>query len=187
MKEIILIFVILTLISCNKDDASSRETNEFLDSLISRYELQAIYTDVPLDLNNDGISQTDLWAEADCFVFDTFGVYMAEFTYNELYDYRTFWIELPSSHYVLETESYESCLVNESISYEYDVNEDTKEVIVTYRDEEREALHGVLTDIKWEDDVLYVTYSKDLYTSDGWQHVNLSMEYLKIELHTDND
>lgn len=181
MKKILITLSILIIASCSKDDTSSpsQETNEFINSLVSRYKLNAIHTDIPVDLNNDGVSQTNLWEEADCFVFDTFGLYTAEFNYNELYDYKTFWIDLPSSHYVLETDSYETCLINHSMSYEYEVNEDTKEILVTYRDEQ-EATQGVLIHIKWENNILLVTYTKDLYTSQGWQNINLTMEYIKI-------
>jgi len=178
MKKLLLLLTLITLVSCNNDD-TPQPTHEFRDSLVSTYKLKSIYTDVAIDLNGDGVPQTNLMLEAECFNYISFQIYMAEFNYNEWGDYKTFWLNVPYSDYEHATETYNTCLQDAMVFYGYDIDEESKEISINDRDEEMEALYGTLTDVHWENNIAYFTLTHKLYTTQGWQNVTIYMEYLK--------
>ncbi|KGO81489.1 hypothetical protein Q763_07525 [Flavobacterium beibuense F44-8] len=178
MKKLISLLAIVSLFSCSNDDAP-QENHEFLNSLVSKYKLVSVDTDVPIDLNGDNIPQTDLMLEADCFLFGSFALYMGEFVYKPSSGYKEFGLHVPCVYYDLANESYTTCLVGLSLFCFYEVNEETKEIIITGRNEEREAEFGSVTEVYWEDSLIHFIVNKELYTTNGWQEVNIHMVYQK--------
>lgn len=163
----------LSLFACAGDDDKPIESHEFLNELIGEYRLQAAYTDVAVDLNSDGIPQTNLIEEAECFYYPVLS-YRSQFRVNG--GSKWFWLSIMYR----DMESDELCLYSADMFYDYEVDEETKEILITYRGDANETEYGTLKKVKWIDDVAYYEYEKQFFTSEGWKTVTLTMEYKKI-------
>lgn len=176
MKKILLLIAGLSLLAC--DDDSGVETHEFRNSLVNLYSLRSITSKTPIDLNGDGVPQTDLMNEA-CIASTHFDGYYAQFTVNERNGYQSFSVDIPSSNYSFFYEAMTTCFDERTLHNEVKVDETTKKIEITDRFEEWEAEHGSVIEIGWDNEILSFTVVKKLYTSQGWQEVTLNLEYTK--------
>lgn len=170
--------LIIALTGCNSDDNTSKN---YLKSLEGRYKLIEIHTETPVDLNFDGLKQTDLMEEIDCYMAFTLSQYRALIDYQNLFDERaTLDVEVPESVIYSEIEPFSQCFNNGQLYYEkFEVNEDTGEIIILARDEERELLLGKLISGKIIGDSLYFKFEVPLFTSEGWQTVIINEVFKK--------
>lgn len=173
-KSVYFLFLMFLSLSCNNGDDKLTENHEFQNKIIGEYRLSAAYTDVPIDLNFDGIPQTNVVEEAECFVYFPVDFYRAQFRING--EYKSLWLTIMYR----DMESEEQCLYDTTMFYDYEVDEGTKEIVITYRGDANETEYGTLKRVKWIDNVAYYEYEKKFFTSDGWKTVVLTMEYKKI-------
>src|SRR5690606_25573956 len=126
--------------------------------MLGWYTLQAIYTDTSLDLNHDGITNTNIFDEVTyCNMSLNLEYYDSEVTYKQSNLGSLFQVSLhvAYSEYILEQEAYSTCLFNRRHFYEIEANEETKEIEILYtypylQDEYRFWIE----DISWENEVL---------------------------------
>lgn len=174
----------LAAFSCSDDD-TKEENRDFLNQVKGIYTLDKIISDTPLDLNYDGVAGTDIMAEIDCFsgyqVIDGNDVIKDEIISRPTLHggiFNSLLVSLPE-HDMINDEPYDNCYNKLSQVYGYAVNENTKEITITARDEQREAVHGTLTNIKWEDNTMHYWVKRKYLTPDGWQEVTLHITYRK--------
>lgn len=67
MKKILYSLLIVSLFACTGDDKP--ESHVFLKQIIGEYRLTAAYTDVAIDINFDGVPQTNIIEEAECYIY----------------------------------------------------------------------------------------------------------------------
>ena len=181
MKKIHLyIAICLMLIGCGDDD-TARNGNEFLNQITGVYYLTEVQSDVAVDLNLDGVPQTDLLTEIDCFSGYPPEAFRGDIIFKpESGGYKSLNFRIIEHSRFLGDIPEDTCFNEVSLVYEYTVNEETKEVIITWRDGEREAEYGTLVDVKWMDNKVHYTVNKRYYTSEGWQNVNIHLTYDKF-------
>ena len=184
MKTNILVLLFLfALVSCaNDDDVHKEESHEFRDSLLGWYRLEAAYTDIPLDLNHDGMANTNIFDEVTyCNMSLHLESYTSHFTYRETQfgDVLEISMYVPRSEYILEEEAYSTCLFQNNRFYEIEANEENLEIDITYDYPESQEEDRVwIQEVTWEDEIAYFTFKKEFYTSAGtWEEVTLYMEY----------
>ena len=183
MKKVICILSVAIFLSCSDDD--TKESHVFLDQVRGIYTLDKIESDIPLDLNFDGIAKTDVMEEIECFsgyqVINDAYVIKDEIISRPSSlggDFNSLNISIPE-HDLINGEPYDRCFNKLWLIYTYDVNEKTKEIAITGRDTAREAVHGMLTDIKWENNVMHYWVKRKYLTADGWKDVMLHITYNK--------
>ncbi|MCO6146556.1 hypothetical protein [Flavobacterium sp. NRK1] len=184
MKKLICYFGIMLLLSCSNDD-TTKENNEFLNQVKGIYTLDKIESDVPLDLNFDGIAQVNVMGEIDCFsgyqVIDGNYVIKDEIISRPSFSggkFNSLDISIPE-HDLINDQPYDQCFNKLWLVYTFEVDENTKQISITGRDSEREAIHGTLTDIKWENNVIHYWVKRQYLTPDGWKDVVLHIIYNK--------
>ncbi|MAN28915.1 MULTISPECIES: hypothetical protein [Mesonia] len=176
-----LLLFLFALVSCgNDDDVHKEESHEFRDSLLGWYRLEAAYTDIPLDLNHDGMANTNLFDEVTyCNMSLHLESYTSHFTYRENRNIVKIAVYTPASKYILEQESYSTCLFDNYRFYEIEISEESPELNIIYTYPEFEDEFRVwIQEVTWEDEIAYFTFKKEFYTSAGtWEEVTLYMEY----------
>ena len=60
---ILMVFVVFVICSCKEKEEPQKDTHEFLQQMAGDYLLFEAIIDQPLDLNFDGIANTDLYEE----------------------------------------------------------------------------------------------------------------------------
>jgi hypothetical protein len=181
-KTFYILAIASLLFACNKgDDPVIFDNSEhlLLDQMKGRYNLEQLYTDVPLDLNFDGEYNTDLYLEIDCVTMFPLALTNATVQYYASSGFRDMGLEVPDSYVYSDVEPYSQCFSQVSYVYEFDVNVETKELEITWRFEEPEIESGPLTAARWQDDKLYFEFDKIYFTSEGWQTVKLYVVYVK--------
>src|SRR5699024_3010506 len=129
MKKLLLIVSVLFLFSSSKkdDDILPAAHQELINEVKGLYYLRAAYTDIPIDLNNDGIPHTDLYEEiiycGCCSLLDSF---TSKFAYRAPH-YVALSVMIPTSEYV-ESRPLNSCLREVGLSYDYEIDFETEEV-----------------------------------------------------------
>ena len=178
MKKLLILLATFSLISCSNDNP--QETHEFRDSLIGYYKLQSVYSDEAIDLNGDGIAQNNLMIEAEC-QNSFFEYFYGEFTYNSSANKSEFSIDVPYSYYSVFLESQTTCIEKTGLFNNVTINEQTQEITIIEADryEEWEAENGSITHIMWENGLIHFIVIKELYTTEGWQQVNIHLIYNK--------
>ena len=129
-----LLLFLFALVSCgNDDDVHKEESHEFRDSLLGWYRLEAAYTDIPLDLNHDGMANTNLFDEVTyCNMSLHLESYTSHFTYRENRNIVKIAVYTPASKYILEQESYSTCLFDNYRFYEIEISEESPELNIIY-------------------------------------------------------
>lgn len=186
MKKLLLLITSLFLLSsCSKsdDDSIPARHQELINEVKGLYYLRAAYTDVPIDLNNDGIPQTNLFEEIlYCNGSRTLDSHICIFSYRAPY-YVEIIIEVPTTEY-LEPEPISTCLRDAELAYDYEINFETEELSLVQSDWWDDFAAGFQTeflDLRWEDGVAYFTLKKEFLNSSGeWQEVILYLEFEKF-------
>ena len=184
MKQLLIILSILFLFSCSKeeDDVVPVAHQELINKVKGLYYLRAAYTDVPIDLNHDGIPHTNLYEEVIyCIGSRILDSYSCKFSYRAPH-YVSLDIDVPITEY-LEPEPVSTCLREVDLAYDYEIDFETEEVALVQSDYWDDFAAGFQTeflDLRWEDEVAYFTLKKEFYTSSGeWQEVTLYLEFVK--------
>jgi len=171
MKKIIFIISVGLLLSCSDDD--TKENHALLNQVKGIYTLDKIESDIPLDLNDDGLANNNVMDEIDCF--------SGYQVINDKYVIKDEIISRPSSlggyfnslnisipeHDMINDEPYDTCFNKTWLIYGYDVDEKTNEITITSRDTARETKQGTLTDLKWENNVMHYWVKRQYLTQDG--------------------
>ena len=105
--------------------------------------------------------------------------YTSHFTYRENRNIVKIAVYTPASKYILEQESYSTCLFDNYRFYEIEISEESPELNIIYTYPEFEDEFRVwIQEVTWEDEIAYFTFKKEFYTSAGtWEEVTLYMEY----------
>lgn len=184
MKKLLLIVSVLFLFSCSKEkeDVMPEAHQELINKVKGLYYLRAAYTDVPIDLNHDGIPHTDLYEEVIyCNSSRILDSYSCTFSYKAPY-YVDLHVNVPTTEYV-GPEPVSTCLREGELAYNYEIDFETEEVSLVQSDWWDDFAAGFQTeflDLRWEDEVAYFTLKKEFYTSSGeWQEVTLYLEFVK--------
>ena len=144
---------IISLISCS--DSNNDNTNHYLQKMTGRYRLSEIYTDEAVDLNYDGVSNTDLFIEMDCMDPWPFSFYTAEIqnlsnTYNPL-SYNVPVINIPQTYPTPQ------CYGTGSMFYNLDVDKNSGSISIVdgdLTDEETELERGKLEAVTYNNDTI---------------------------------
>lgn len=189
MKKILYMLLAIVILSCQKEDDLSTpkvEENELLKKMAGKYYLVKMYTDVPVDLNFDGVYQTNMFVEIDCLHHTVLEWLTSDMVYSASRDHKAMGIYLANSNVYSDTPPLNQCFSQNALVYQIDVDRHTGEFTITGRDEDREAEYGRLTAVSWADDILYAEFSMPIFTSEGWQTVNMFVEYeLRYPSNTD--
>lgn len=184
MKKLLIIVSVLLLFSCSKEDEDILPAahQELINKVKGLYYLRAAYTDVPIDLNHDGIPHTNLYEEViycnGSRILDSFSCI---FSYKAPY-YVDLHINVPTSEF-LEPEPVSTCLREVGLFYDYEIDFEIEELSLVQSDYWDDFAAGFQTeflDLRWEDGVAYFTLKKEFYTSAGeWQEVTLYLEFVR--------
>lgn len=184
MKQLLIIVSVLLLFSCSKEDEDilPEAHQELINKVKGLYYLRAAYTDVPIDLNHDGIPHTNLYEEVIyCNGSRILNSYSCAFTYKAPH-YVSLDIDVPTTEY-LNPEPISTCIRDSDLAYDYEINFETGEVALVQSDYWDDFAAGFQTeflDLRWEDEVAYFTLKKEFYTSAGeWQEVTLYLEFVR--------
>ncbi len=180
-----LALLAMSLFACSNDDDiqdNDQDNQEFLNSVLGSYELKAAYTDVTLDLNHDGKKTTDLFEEATfcnmSSLLESYRGWITDENFSEIA------IKIPYSYYLVETENFSTCLMDTTVFYKINIDEDQEEVSLIPNDFEDDFIsefNAVFVEMYWENEVAYFTIEKEFYNSNGeWQEATLYMEYEKF-------
>ncbi len=176
-KIAILAVIGFSVVSCSNDQQDN--TNRYLKEMTGRYRLSEIYTDEAVDLNYDGVANTDLFIEMDCiewpFVFYTAQVQHLSDDY------------IPLSYNVPITsrpEPYPSmqCFSPGSMFYNLNVNRNNGSISVVdgdLVDDETELERGKLEVVTYNNDTLRLEFNRRLMTRHGWQNFRFHMTFGK--------
>ena len=188
MKKIIIASLVLILLSCSSDDVNTptpQVNQEYLDQLLGWYELKAIYTNEPIDLNGDGISGTDVFEEVEYCNFSVLldsyhGMIVSRGT-PDSYNYQRIGFDAPASDWSNVEQSYTHCLKHENLSSDIIIDSMNESVVLDTLDYQLEHMHENRTkilDFRWEDRIMYLTLEQQLMTpSDEWKTVTMNLEY----------
>src|SRR5699024_5208384 len=102
MKQLLIIVSVLLLFSCSKedDDILPAAHQELINEVKGLYYLHKAYTDIPIDLNNDGIPHTDLFEEIIyCGNSRLLNSYSCAFAYKAPH-YVSLDIDVPTTEYL---------------------------------------------------------------------------------------
>ncbi|MDR0830350.1 MAG: hypothetical protein LBN95_09635 [Prevotellaceae bacterium] len=196
-KKLFLLLIVLIFGSCNRTPEEPKidtaaTTREFAKTKIAgKYSVAKQMSDIPVDLNLDGIANTDLSKEFTCvwgnyeystrMIFDglnenenaCFKV-EAVVLYNVV-DYNREPAEQGCFNYWVKYYQYEMTSISPAtFEFEFYYNKGGREHYW-------EELFGVPKNLSWQNDTLYFEFQKDFYTSDGWQTVNCNFEFVKTE------
>jgi len=188
MKKLITLLLVFGLLSCGSDDDSSptpQVNQEFLDQLLGWYELKAIYTDEPIDLNGDGIKGTDVFEEVEychmSVLLDSYWGTIVSRGTPDSYNYQRIRFYAPTSDWSNLEQNYTHCLKHESLSSDIIIDSINESVVLDTLEYQLEFIHENRTkiiDFRWEDRVFYLILEQQLMTpSDEWETVIMNLEY----------
>ncbi len=178
MKPLHLILLLVLTISCSKDDDKEYKVDSFYESMVGRYRLTKMYTDVPIDVNFDGASQTNMLQEIDCHLSIPFGLYYATFEYQYSYGERLdLAFNVANSQTYSEEIPMQQCFLNDQLMYiGILINKTSGEIIINERSI-NESEYGTLTYGRYENHKFYLDVDKIIFTSEGWQTIPMYFEY----------
>ena len=164
-------------ISCSSDKPDN--TNHYLQEMTGRYRLSEIYTDEAVDLNYDGVANTDLFIEMDCIEWP-FVFYTAQVQHLSD-DYIPLSYNVPVNS---RPEPYPSmqCFSPGSMFYNLDVNRNNGSISVVdgnLVDNETELERGKLEVVNYNNDTLRLEFNRRLMTRHGWQNFRFYMTFGK--------
>lgn len=181
MQKYLTLFTLLLLLlfSCNNDDAQKNPNDEFFNNLKGHYSLKEMYSEIPVDLNFDNITNADLLSEIDCIIAFPPELYKASVEYYAPSGKKVFTFETANQDIQNEDNIQSKCFYPASLSYSFDRSGPDNQIIITNRNTEREADYGILTNVTLQDDTFDFILKKEYYTSQGWQEVNTHLLYEK--------
>jgi len=180
MKKIALIVLLCISMSCAKDDGDQpKENQEYLNALIGRYDLRAVYLQNPIDLNGDGIAGTDLFEEVEyCNMSKHLESYDCTIVYDNI---QAITYDIPYSNHYNNFQNYSNCLRDKDVRSDLHIDSQNESVVRVpndFRDNFMLQYQAKLIDFRWENRVAYLTLEKEFYTPNGeWVDAILYMEY----------
>jgi hypothetical protein len=172
MKKITLLFFSLSLFCCSSDDTVS--VSDQTAELLGKYRLVSLTSDIPLDLNLDGMATTDFKNE----LADFFDNYQPHFRIKESPDPYILDVTIPKSTFYPQYNDYDvSYIGREDIAYITYYKADNKLEFTRPYTEEYNLLYDmpiitaieVLPDMKVKVTLKHRFY----YHPDGWYNVIL--------------
>ncbi len=183
LKKTLLFLMAVLVLSCSKDDSNTVDLKkqELIEKVHGLYRLRAATTSVPIDINLDGVPQTNLFEEVR-YCNNTLNLvsYSCKITHRSTYDEIIF--EVPTSEFI---EHYlpTTCIRDKGLAYPFEFDVPNNTIKLGQSDHWDEFAADFKTEIltmTWEEDWVYFTLKKEFYTSSGeWQEVELYLEYEK--------
>lgn len=186
MKKIVYLFILMSLVSCDKEDPvqNSVTEEEFYELVEGYYDLRVAVIDTPIDLNHDGVAHTNLYEEVVyCGGFSLdLNSYSCNFQHKSSYSQVS--LDIPTSEYVGPDAGTNTCLRDTGLFYDFKVNVENREVMLVqcdYCDEFAAGFQAEILDLDWQNDRAYFTLNKRFLTSSGEKKwVTLYLEYEKV-------
>lgn len=188
MKKIIFLFVLLPLFSCEKEETAVDQDHvlqeEFYDLVEGYYDLRVATTDIPLDLNHDGVSHTNIYKEIIYCPGLSLNLnsYSCGFSHTSTYSNVIF--DIPTSDYIGSGAGISTCLSDAELAYYFKVNAKTREVMLVqsdHWDDFAATFHAEILDLHWENDRAYFKIRKRFrISSTETKWVMLFLEYEKV-------
>lgn len=183
MKKILYTLVLITAFGCsNNDDETAQENTEFLNQVLGMYEIRAAYTDISVDLNNDGEANTNLFYEVTyCTSTKHLISYKCIFSQSNFAEIA---IDIPYSAYHHPSEEYSTCLSGQLVFYKINIdgnNETVSLIPDDWHDDYIAQFNAEFIEMYWENEVAFITIKKQFFNSnEEWQEVTLFMEFEKL-------
>lgn len=186
MKKILFLFIVMTMLSCDKDETGKESAmeEEFYERVEGYYMLRVAKTDPPIDLNLDGVSHADLYKEiVYCNNSLNLNSFSCGFQHKPTY-YSSIVFDVPASQYIGPEAGIDTCLRDAELAYDFQVNAKTNEVMLVqsdYWDDFAAGFHTEILDLDWENDRAYFTLRKRFRISpEETKWVILYLEYEKV-------
>ena len=156
-------------------------------SLAGVYKLISMSSDIEVDMNNDGITSTDLFMEIDAAFFDSSSeLEIKPVIYNNnVEEIMSFY--LPHSNVVVSTPGKPGSVsfTKSGLGYVFDFNKTTQVITLENNDKNQDpAIYGEMKDIRLlSPGKLQATFSKYFYdfAAAKWQMLTLTCVYIKIK------
>ena len=194
MKRIVLLLnsvLLLVFLSCSTDDSDG-----FVDALSGYYKIVSVTSDTPLDLNNDGFSSHDFYAEISglhtttngdkfqFYDFESIQNYM-EIRPTELQNNKAQLIDFKFPHqyigYMSDNTPFLHEYLRSFINYSYKIVDNQVQLSNGYLDEV-EGIGEVTSLHVLDENYLKATMIKNIFDfqTNQWVKVQLDVTYLKI-------
>lgn len=181
MKRILLFFIIFCLLSCNSDDDTPTENQEYLEQLSGVYMLRAAYFDEAIDLNGNGHQSTEFYEQIEYANMSTHLEYY-RLTFYVFKTYKHIGFTIPFSDFDIVTQSYTNQIMTLQAGrgISIDSHNETFSLVPSEHEENfiLDNYKAKILDLVWEDRVTYLTLELELFTPEGeWETVVLNMEF----------
>ncbi|QJP33064.1 hypothetical protein F0365_00855 [Nonlabens sp. Ci31] len=173
----------MIFIQCDSNDASdSDKLSMFMQEVHGTYELRNAVVNIPIDLDGDSISQTNLYVEGSfCGNSKIFDSYKCSLTSNEYYN--EFSVEVPLSEFSPQYMP-DICLRDKHLLGKFIYNSDNDNIVLEVNDfynNYNSSFRSVVLDTSWENRWVYFTIKTEFYDKNGhWKNVELFLSYEKI-------
>ncbi|TCO10434.1 hypothetical protein [Natronoflexus pectinivorans] len=189
MKKFLPLFtVIVFLLGCQKQDKEVSIRPVLREKFHGKYEIVSCVSNIPVDLNNDGVESCNLFEENSLIPFAAKIEIMIPFQNDTYFKYNEFtyrdWWPTENERRLSATEIVPTHTTYTTVSFFYDYR--PSDLRGVFADDLKSAtftiigVEDTLLDIKLDilfDDHIKVTSTRKLYTRTGWVTVEIESVY----------
>lgn len=175
-KFFYLLFLPLTF--CSNEETAA--PTDYALNLVGDYKLMSMECETAVDLNFDGVAQTNIRSEVDCLIHNSFSFLRLEIRING--ESRFFNYPTVNSFVPLLNPPFSQCFSIDYMPCMFDFDNVNKKIIITSTNAERELEYGKLLNVDYVESEKKITIQiqTKLFTSDGWQTVKITSVYKNI-------
>jgi len=180
LKLLWIIVIHIILVSCNEDDNETFVNQEFMNELSGIYTLKTAILNEPIDINGDGIENTDFFEEyGNCETNYPLEWYRSTFEFGEL-DYLQF--EFPRTSVDFQSQEFTTCMWYAGVIRQVEIDQRNETVSLIPNEYEEDFIlnefRAMLKEFTWVDRTMYLSLEIEFYTFEGiWKKTDLLIAY----------
>jgi hypothetical protein len=189
MRQGLLIFISIILFSCNKDE-SSESIEQLKAKFHGKYEMISSISSVPVDMNMDGISSTNLLNENREILYAGLELRVLDAGSNLFEEkWPTEYISLPKGEIFDSTSYHPSYTINyanyiNSAICQFDENYKSIKLLSEFYQNSTNKLIVIESITLEENEIIKVISIRKLYTMNGWTKTRIVSQYKRFTIDT---